>query len=203
VETVDIVIAIGLGLGLAAACGFRVFVPPLVLGLAGLGGYVDVSADFQWLATWPAVTALGAATVLEIGAYYIPWVDNALDMVAGPAAVIAGIVVSAAVIGDLSPGLKWPLAVIAGGGGAGLAHAGTTAVRAVSTVTTGGLGNPIVSTVESFAAALTSILAVVMPALALLALAVFAVVVWRWLRRRRSMATPADPADRADPAATA
>ena len=134
--------------------------------------------------------------MLEIGAYYVPWLDHMLDVVAAPAAVVAGIAVSAAAIGDVSPGLKWPLAVIAGGGGAGLAHVGTAAVRAVSTATTGGLGNPIVSTVEAVIAAVVSVLAVLLPVLGLLLLVAVVVVAWRWRAGVREAVVAHDGSDR-------
>ena len=190
----EIAWAVALGLGLAAACGFRVFVPPLVLALAAKFGHADVGADFAWVTTWPAITALGVATLLEISAYYIPWIDNLLDTVAGPAAVVAGIGVSAAAIGDIAPEIKWPLAVIAGGAGAGLTHVGTAAIRAVSTATTGGVANPIFSTLETGLATGLAALAILLPLLVIVALAVVAWLGWRWLQRRRLGAESAQTA---------
>ncbi len=102
-----------LGIGLAAASGFRVFVPLLVLGLAAHWGYVPVGESFAWVATTPALLMLAVAALFEIAAYYVPGLDNLLDAIAGPAAVIAGIAVSAAVMTDLPPMLKWTLAIIA------------------------------------------------------------------------------------------
>jgi len=108
------------GIGLAAACGFRVFVPPLVLSVAALSGHLHLAHGFEWMGTWPALTAFAVATVLEIVAYYFPWVDNLLDTAATPIAVVAGIVMMASCVSDVSPFLRWTLAVIAGGGAAGL-----------------------------------------------------------------------------------
>jgi hypothetical protein len=81
---------------------------------------------------------LGAAALAEILAYYVPGVDNLLDAVATPTAFVAGTVVSAAVMVDLPPILKWTAAVIAGGGVAGLTQGVTAMLRAKSTVLTGG-----------------------------------------------------------------
>ena len=133
-------VALFLGVGLSAACGFRIFVPLLVVSIAARAEYIELASGWDWVGSIPAIVTFASATVLEIVAYYIPWLDNLLDSIAAPAAVIAGIVVTTAVIGDMNPYLKWPLAVIAGGGSAGLMQAGTTILRAASTATTG--GNP-------------------------------------------------------------
>lgn len=65
-----------IGIGLSAACGFRVFVPLPGMSIAALSGYLSLSPEFEWIGTWPALIAFATATVLEIAAYYIPWVDN-------------------------------------------------------------------------------------------------------------------------------
>src|SRR5439155_16825768 len=90
-------VSIALGLGLSAACGFRVFVPLLAVSAAANLGYVQVSPGFSWMATTPALVAFGTATALEVAAYYVPWLDNFLDAVATPAAVLAGVITSASV----------------------------------------------------------------------------------------------------------
>ena len=119
------VLSVLIGLGLAAACGFRIFVPLLVMSLASNRIFIDRMRDvgvltlgdsFSWISSTPALIAFSAATILEIAGYYIPWVDNLLDTVATPTAVVAGILVTASAMGDTSPFLKWTLAVIAGGG---------------------------------------------------------------------------------------
>jgi hypothetical protein len=159
----ETLLSILLGIGLSAACGFRVFVPLLVVSVAGLSGHLSLAAEFQWLATWPALTAFALATTLEITAYYVPWLDNLLDAVASPAAVVAGTLITAAVITDMSPFLRWTLALIAGGGIAGLVQGTTVAARGVSTATTAGLANPLLATAELGGAVTTAITAIVMP----------------------------------------
>ena len=84
-----------IGLGLSAACGFRVFVPLLVMSIASLSGHLTLSSGFEWIGTYPALLAFAVATVLEIAAYYIPWVDNFLDIIGAPAAIIAGMIAMA------------------------------------------------------------------------------------------------------------
>ena len=104
--------------------------------------------------------------ILEVLAYYIPWLDNLLDTIATPSAVIAGTMMSAAVMGDVDPVIKWSISTIAGGGSSGTIQLGTVATRAVSTGTTGGLANPIVSTMEFIASIFMVILALLAPFLA-------------------------------------
>jgi hypothetical protein len=180
----DLILGVALGIGLAAATGFRVFVPLLVAGLAARADWVPLTDSFAWLQSTPALVALASAAAVEILAFYIPGVDNLLDVIAGPLAVAAGIVASASVMVDMPPEIRWPIAVIAGGGIAGLTKLTSAVIRAKSTALTGGLGNPVVSTAETAGAATVSILAIIAPLLCL-AIAV-AIVVWALRRRRRS-----------------
>ena len=164
----EILLSICLGIGLSAACGFRVFVPLLVMNIASLSGHLHLVHGFEWLGSYPALVAFSVATCLEIAGYYIPWVDHLLDTIATPAAVIAGTLASASVIGDMSPFLKWTLAAIAGGGSAGLVQGTTVVLRGASTATTAGFGNPLVATAELAGAATVSIMSLIAPLLAVL-----------------------------------
>lgn len=166
----DTLIAVALGLGLAAAAGFRVFVPLLAAGAAARTGQLQLAAGFDWLSSTPVLVALGIATLLEVVAYYIPWLDHALDVVATPAAVAAGIVSAASVIADIPPEVKWLVAIIGGGGLAGVVQGATVLARVKSMALTGGLGNPVLATGELVGAALTVTLALVVPVFTLLLL---------------------------------
>ncbi len=177
--------SIALGIGLAAATGFRVFVPLLVAGLAARAGYIPLIDSFAWLQTTPALIALATAAILETLAFYIPGVDHLLDVLAGPLAIVAGVLASASVMVDLPPEARWPVALIAGGGIASLTKTGAALLRIKSTALTGGLGNPVVSTAETAGAATLSILAILAPILCLLAVMVLAIYLYRRSRRRR------------------
>lgn len=176
--------SICLGIGLSAACGFRVFVPLLVMSIASLAGHLTLAPGFQWIGTYPALVAFSVATCLEIVGYYVPWVDHLLDTLATPAAIVAGTVVTASLVTDMSPLLKWTLAVIAGGGAAGLVQGTTVVARGASTAATGGLGNPLVATLELAGSLTTSIVALVTPLLVPLLLVVFLLLFSRWLFKR-------------------
>jgi hypothetical protein len=168
----ETLLGMGVGIGLSAACGFRVFVPLLVMNLASLAGLLDLAPGFSWVGSPYATVAFGTATILEVSGYYIPWVDHLLDLFATPAAIIAGTVATASVVTDLSPFLKWTMALIAGGGIAGLVQGTSVLLRATSSAATAGIGNPVVSTLELLGSVITALLAILVPTLCL-ALVVF------------------------------
>jgi hypothetical protein len=168
----DLVLAVALGVGLAAATGFRVFLPMLIVSGAAYSGSLPLGESFAWLATPSALTMLAVAALVETVAYYVPGVDNLLDTLATPAAFVAGTVVSAAVMTDVSPLMKWTTAVIAGGGVAGLTQSMTTLLRAKSTIFTGGLGNAALATAEVGGALIVSLLALAAPLAAVLVVGV-------------------------------
>ena len=167
----DILVASSLGLGLAAASGFRVFIPPFLYGLFLRLDMVPISIPMtgisEWMASDIGLIILGVAMIVEILGYYIPWIDNLLDTIASPAAIIAGVMMMSSTLSDTHPALQWGTSIIAGGGVSGTIQIGTVATRAVSTATTGGLGNPIVSTIEAGACILCTILAILLPIIAL------------------------------------
>jgi hypothetical protein len=179
----DVALSVVLGIGLAAATGFRVFLPMLIVSVAAYTGHLPLSDSFAWLGTPSALTMLSVAAIVEILAYYIPGVDNLLDTLATPAALVAGTVVSAAVMTDVPPMAKWTAAVIAGGGIAGVTHGLTATLRANSTVWTGGLGNLIIATAELVGAVIVSFLALVAPAVAIAIVILFLWLAIRLLQR--------------------
>lgn len=184
--TMESILSIAVGIGLSAACGFRVFLPLLLAGVAARWGHFELGGGFAWMGSWPALVAFGTATVVEVVAYYVPWLDHLLDTVAAPAAVAAGVAISASQFVEFDPLWRWSLAIIAGGGVAGLVKGTTMVTRTASTATTGGLGNPLVATLELGASLVTSLLAFLAPLLALGALVVAAgLLVGWWARRRR------------------
>lgn len=165
----DTLFSVLIGLGLAAACGFRVFVPLLVMSLATRAeiGHLILGDGFSWIGSTPALIAFGSATLLEIAGYYIPWVDNLLDAIATPTAIVAGILVTASAVTDMDPFLKWTLAVVGGGGTTAVFQGITATARQVSSFATGGLGNPVLATAETGSSALLAVLAVTLPILAI------------------------------------
>jgi hypothetical protein len=188
----DIALSIALGIGLAAATGFRVFLPMLVTSAAAYSGHLPLGENFAWLGTAPALAMLGVAATVEVLAYYVPGVDNLLDTLATPAAFVAGTILSAAVMTDVSPMLKWTTAIIAGGGVAGVTQGVTTLLRAKSTASTAGAGNPVIATAELGGSLLVSLLALAAPIIAVVVVAAF---LWLSIRLIRKIARRASPAN--------
>ena len=183
--------SIMIGVALSATCGFRVFIPLLAVNIgtraqdANGQPLIELAGGFDWLSSDIAMMVFLVATLFEIAGYYIPWIDNLLDTIASPASIAAGTVITASFITGMDPWLQWLLGVIAGGGAAGAVQATTVVARASSTVTTGGLGNPIVASVETSGAFLGSALSILVAPFAIaLFVLLLGVGVWIWWRRR-------------------
>ncbi|HMS64933.1 MAG TPA: DUF4126 domain-containing protein [Ignavibacteria bacterium] len=159
----EIAAGILLGIGLAASSGFRVFLPLLITSIASQLGYLHLSPGFEWMGSWIALVSFATASVAEITAYYIPWLDNALDTISGPLAMIAGTVLTASFLTDVSPLVQWTLGIIVGGGTAGIVKVGASAARLTSTATTGGMGNAVVATSENILSVVMSIFSFLLP----------------------------------------
>lgn len=166
--TIDSILSIFLGIGLAASVGFRVFLPLFALSLAAYFNVWELNESWLWIGSITAVITLGIATLVEIVAYYIPVVDNLLDTVAIPLATFAGIAVMVSTVADLSPVVTWALAIIAGGGTAAAVKSSASATRLGSTVSTAGIGNPLVSTLETGTSVIMSIVSIFLPILAII-----------------------------------
>jgi len=188
----ETVLSLMLGLGLAAAVGFRIFVPFLVVSAAAYTGHLDLAEGQAWLGSLPALLMFAAATLAEIAAYNLPWFDHLLDTMSGPAAVVCGAVLMASAVVDMDPLIKWPVAIIAGGGTAGLIRGASAGLRAGSTAITGGLGNPALTAFETGGSLTLSLLALLVPVAALVLTVLLLVFITRraarlgrWVFRRK------------------
>ena len=166
--TTETILSIFLGIGLSASAGFRVFLPLFALSLASYFDVWELNASWSWIASTTAIITLGIATLVEIAAYYIPFVDNLLDTVAVPLATLAGTAMMVSTVADLSPTITWVLAIIAGGGTAAAVKSSASATRLGSTVSTAGFGNPVVSTIETGSSIFMSIISIFLPILAII-----------------------------------
>ena len=181
----DILFQVIIGVGRAAACGFRAFVPLFAMSLAGIGGLMEFSSGFEWIGTYPALIVFGIATIVEIVAYFVPYVDNALNAISLPFSIVAGVIIVASVITDVEPVLRWSLALIAGGGvatGTGLI---SNAIHIASTLSTGGAANPAVSTVETGATGIMAALSIILPVVSLVVIVLIIFFIVRYLRRKK------------------
>ncbi len=180
--------AVMAGISLSAASGLRVFIPILALGLAGRFGLLEVSEQFVWLTTEPVLIVVGMAALFEAGAYYVPLVDNALDLLATPAAMAGGTVIVSSLLPEMGTAAQWTTAALVGGGSAGIVQIATVLTRGLSTATSGGLANSLVATGETGGSLLAVILAMLVPVIfgILVIIALIALAIWlihRLLRR--------------------
>ncbi len=149
------------------------------MNLASLTGHLHLSPGFEWIGSHYASIAFGTATLVEVLAYYIPWLDHILDLIASPAAIVAGIIATASMVMDISPFLKWTLALIAGGGAAAIVQGMTVTFRTKSSALTAGTGNVFVSSLELVGSIVTALLALIVPIVCLVAIALLCIFVIR------------------------
>ncbi|REC50736.1 MULTISPECIES: DUF4126 domain-containing protein [Chryseobacterium] len=183
-----------IGIGLAAASGFRVFLPMFAVSLASYMHWIPMNENFEWLSGLPTLITTGIATIVEILAYYIPFIDHLLDTISVPMATIAGSVLFASQFADLGTFPQWALALIAGGGTAATISSGFAGLRAASTATTGGLGNSVVGTAETAGAGIMAFLAMAAPVIAgicailiVIGVIMFGRKLWRKFRKNKEL----------------
>jgi len=164
----EITLSLLMGIGLSATSGFRVFVPLLIMSMASLTGHLELSPAFDWIGSYPALVIFLVATVLEILAYFVPYLDNLLSMISSPAALVAGIIITASVITEMSPLLTWTLAIIAGGGFSLAGKVTSNLIHTGSTTMSGGTLNPAVSFLETIFSAFMAVISVIFPLLVIL-----------------------------------
>jgi hypothetical protein len=181
--TVETILSIFLGIGLSASVGFRVFLPLFALSLAAYFNIWELNESWMWIGSTTALITLGIATLVEIIAYYLPVVDNALDTIAIPLATIAGTAVMVSTVADLSPVVTWALAIIAGGGTAAAVKSSASVTRLGSTVSTAGVANPIVSTIETGTSVVMSIISIFIPVIAIILVLFILYIVFRLYKK--------------------
>lgn len=180
----DLILHLAIGIGLSAASGFRILIPFLVMGIAANTGHLTLAPNMAWMGSQEAIIAFAVAAVIEVLIYFVPVVDNAMDVIEVPAAAIAGTILTASVTGEMSPFFQWTLAAIAGGTIAGGTSALTSFTRLVSTAAAGPVGNVAVSSTELASSTVLSILAIALPVLALFLVLVLLILAYRQWRRR-------------------
>lgn len=181
IETIS---AIALGIGLSASAGFRVFIPLLVAGIASHFGILPLGENFAWMGSTPALICFGVAAVVEVLAYYIPFVDNLLDSIATPLSIGAGTLLMTSVFPADNEWMKWVMGFVVGGGAAATIQSGSAITRLMSSKFSAGAGNPVVSTTEGVAATGFSIMSLIMPIVVATLLVVFIVVILRLVYKR-------------------
>ena len=176
-----------LGLGLAASSGLNTFMPLLML--AGAAKFhlfgIETSGAFAWLGTSAALGVLTLATIVEIAADKIPFVDHGLDAFGTIARPLAGWLAAASVFSGADATTAAVLGLIVGAPVALGVHAAKAGTRAASSATTFGLANPVLSVIEDAAALLLTFTALVVPLLVPLLLVVFCFLFWKLFQKAR------------------
>lgn len=184
----EVLIAIIAGIALSACCGFRIFIPILIATFGVRFGFLPHEwineASVELIRNDVFTAAITVATVLEIAAYKIPFIDNFLDTIATPLAVVAATLLSSSFFTFAEDSyMRFILGAITGGLGAGIIQASTSAIRATSSQWTAGFGNPIFGLIETLTAFVASLLSVLFP---LIGIALILLVCWGslWLLKR-------------------
>jgi hypothetical protein len=174
-----LITTIAMGIALSATAGFRVFVPMLAAAVAGHFNIMHLPADMAWLSSWTSIICFATASIAEIGAYYIPFIDNLLDTISTPLSVAAGTLLAFSIlpVSSQEPIVRWGLAFLAGGSTAGTIQLGTGLLRLLSSKTTVGTGNVVVASTENVAAISSSLLSFVIPVI----LALLLLVLCSWI----------------------
>tara|TARA_R110000868_G_scaffold281196_1_gene541578 strand:- start:4135 stop:4698 length:564 start_codon:yes stop_codon:yes gene_type:complete len=183
--TFETILSIFLGVGLAASVGFRIFLPLFFLSLAAYFNVWELNENWQWIGSLTALIVLGVATIVEIFAYFIPWLDNLLDSFAIPMAALAGTAVMVSTASNLDPVITWTLAIIAGGGTATAIKGASATGRLASTATTGGMANPVIGLVETGTAAVVATASIFVPMLAVFLVLIILILIFRVYRKLR------------------
>lgn len=178
--------------GLSAATGLNAYLPLLIVGLlARFTDVITLSAPWNTLENPWVLGVLAVLLVIETVADKVPAVDTVNDVINTVIRPVAGAILFAAssnVISEMSPAFGMVCGLLA----AGSVHALKATARPVVTATTGGVGNPVVSTAEDIVSGATTLAAIFVPALAAMIVVVFAaLIVWWFVRRRRRGTTAA------------
>jgi len=190
-QEVTIIMATLMGISLAAASGFRVFLPPFLLSLAArfnVVWFLDIDligTQFEFFTSTLSIVVLGIATVAEFAAFYAPWIDNALDTIATPASIMAGVAMTAIVLEGNDPIIQWTVAIVAGGGVAATIQSATVATRGLSSTFTFGLGNSAVATGENVASVALTLIAILIPFLSALFVLLIVALLLRMKRKKK------------------
>lgn len=173
------------GICLSAACGFRIFIPFLILSIFSYTGNIELNEGALWISTIPALIIFSSLTVLEIIGYYIPWIDNMLDLISTPLSIIAGIIILSSLLIDVNPAIKWIFSILFGGVISFNVQLMTVKARALTSVFESGFGNSVFSTIELIAALLISVLAIFQPVISLAILLLLTYLIFRKIILKR------------------
>jgi hypothetical protein len=176
------------GLGLAAPAGLNAYLPLLIVALAHrFTGGIVLDSPYDLISTNWGIALLLLLLTVELVVDKVPGVDHLNDLINSAIRPPAGAALMMASTSDTD--LNPVIALVIGLVIAGAVHAVKAATRPAITVTTGGMGNALVSFGEDMLAATTAIIAIAAPVLVVVALTVLAALLF-WSSRRLSLSRP-------------
>ncbi len=183
----DAVLSVFTAFGLSTSAGLNAYVPLLVVALlARFTDLITLNPPWDALESWWVIGVLVVLLLIEILVDKVPAVDSINDAIQTFVRPVAGALLFAASAGTISDAHP-VLALICGLLVAGGVHAAKATARPVITATTGGLANPVVSTLEDVVSLVVAIVAILLPLLVLFLLLLMVFLFIRWRRRRRSV----------------
>ena len=181
----DALFSVFTAFGLSSSAGLNAYIPLLVVALlARFTGLITLEPPWDVMTSWWVIGVLTVLLAIEILVDKVPAVDTINDVIQTFVRPVAGAILFAGgsgVIGDTHPVLALVCGLLIAGG----VHAAKATARPVVTATTGGVLNPVVSTLEDVLALVTAILSIIAPLLGMLILVLIVVWLVRRLRHRR------------------
>ncbi len=183
---IEVLQGIALAIALAACAGIRAWLPLLLAGGLHRAGLLQLGSSFDFLGGDRALILFGVASVIEIVGDKFPAVDHGLDAISSVLRPLAGALLAASVLGRFAdPLTAIALGIAVGAPAAIVPHATKSGLRALSTVLTAGLANPVISLLEDLLALVMFLLAVLIPIVMVLGLVLVAVFAARRFARRQ------------------
>ncbi len=174
--------------GLSTSAGLNAYIPMLVLALlARFTGLVELGEPWSALTNWWIIGLLVVLLTVDVLADKVPAIDTVNDIIQTLVRPTAGAIVFAATTQNtihLHPVLAFGCGVILAGG----VHLVKAGGRPVVTATTGGVGNPIASTIEEMVATVVSVVSIIFPYLVLAWFFLLVLLIYLFVRWRRQRA---------------
>jgi Domain of unknown function (DUF4126) len=184
----DILTNVLAAFGLSSSAGLNAYLPLLVVALAArFTNLIQLKSPWDVLENPWVIAALSVLLIIEFFADKVPAVNHVNDAIQTFIRPTAGAIVFASttqVVTNMNPAVALILGLLV----AGSVHVAKSAVfRPAVTATTAGVGTPVVSLMEDFAALVVSVAAVVVPVLvASVIILLTALAIWLLWRRARS-----------------
>jgi uncharacterized membrane protein len=176
------------GLGLSPSAGLNAYIPLLIFALADrFTDRVTLDNPYDFISSTPGILIIMILLTIELVADKIPGVDHANDLIQSAVRPAAGaflMMASTSHDDSLNPVISMIIGLFL----AGTVHGVKATARPAITISTGGLGNPVISMIEDGISAVTSIFAIIAPIIAIFLLLLLGIFLW-WMYRKVQLMT--------------